>query len=125
MRARDLKVLGTEELIARFREVSARHGRLLNARDTRAANKNYLLAAAVRKELRTRWPDAEKGLRGLLTDPEPGTRYWAATAALGFAPGEAERALALLAEPPPTLLSVSAAMTLDAWKNGTLPLLDE
>ncbi|MBZ4375820.1 DUF2019 domain-containing protein [Corallococcus sp. AS-1-6] len=122
MKARDLKVLGTEELIARFREVSARHGRLLNARDTRAANKDYLLAASVRKELRNRGPDAEKGLLGLLTDPEPGTRYWAATAALRFAPSEAERALALLSMPPPTMLSVSAAMTLRAWKDGTLPL---
>ncbi|MBN9688418.1 MULTISPECIES: DUF2019 domain-containing protein [unclassified Corallococcus] len=121
MKSKDLKVLGTEELIAHFREVSAKHGRLLNARDTRAANKNYRLAAAVRKDLRTRGPDAEKRLLALLTDPEPGTRYWAATAALGFAPSEAERALALLAEPPPTMLSVSAAMTLRAWKDGTLP----
>ncbi|NBC38863.1 DUF2019 domain-containing protein [Corallococcus exiguus] len=121
MKTQDLKASGTEELIARFREVSARHGRLLNARDTRAANKDYLLAAAVRRELRTRGSDAEKCLLLLLTDPEPGTRYWAATATLGFAPSEAERALAMLAEPPPTLLSVSAAMTLDAWKSGTLP----
>ncbi|RKG60828.1 DUF2019 domain-containing protein [Corallococcus sp. AB011P] len=122
MKTQDFKALGTEGLIARFREVSARHGRLLNARDTRAANKDYRLAAAVRKELRTRGPDAEKRLLVLLTDPEPGTRYWAATAALGFAPSDAERALAMLAEPPPTLLSVSAAMPLRAWKNGTLPL---
>ncbi|GMU04831.1 DUF2019 domain-containing protein [Corallococcus caeni] len=122
MKTKDLKTLTLEELIARFHELSAKHGHLLNALNTRAANKEYKHAAAVRKELRTRGPDAEKCLRVLLTDPEPGTRYWAATAALGFAPSEAERALALLAEPPPTLLSVSAAMTLRAWKNGTLPL---
>ncbi|RKH11047.1 DUF2019 domain-containing protein [Corallococcus sp. CA053C] len=121
MKARDLKTLGPEELIARFREVSARHGRLLNARNTRAANKEYVLAAAARTELRARGKEVEKRLLGLLTDAEPGTRYWAATAALTFAPDEAERALALLAEPPLSLIGLSAAMTLDAWKNGTLP----
>ncbi|RKI52287.1 DUF2019 domain-containing protein [Corallococcus sp. AB049A] len=122
MKTRDLKVLGTEALIACFREVSARHGRLLNALDTRAANKDYLLAAAVRKELRTRGAEAEAALLDLLSAPEEGTRYWAATAALRFAPSEAEAALASWSTPVSSLVGLSAAMTLRAWKDGTLPL---
>lgn len=121
MKASELKMLETEELIERFREVSARHGRLLNARNTKAANKEYDLAAALRSELVARGPEAQQQALKLLTDPEQGTRYWAATAALRFAPHEAERALAGLSEPPLSMIGLSAAMTLEAWKSGTLP----
>ncbi|NOK38534.1 DUF2019 domain-containing protein [Corallococcus exercitus] len=122
MKAKDLKTLALEELIVRFRELSAKHGQLLNALNTRAANKEYKHAAAVRRELRTRGAAAEAALLGLLADPEEGTRYWAATAALRFAPSEAEATLSSLSTPASSLMGLSAAMTLDAWKNGTLPL---
>lgn len=114
-----LKKLTTEELVERFRAVSASHGRLLNARNTRAANKEYDAATAIRNELRSRGKEAEPLLLQLLKDPEEGTRYWAATAVMRFAPVEAEHVLAALSEPPLSLMGLSASMTLDAWKKGT------
>ena len=120
MKASESKKLETEELIERFREVSARNGRLLNARRTKAANKEYDLATALGAELRARGHEVQQHVLKLLTDPEQGTRYWAATAALRFAPHDAERALAGLSEPPLSLIGLSAAMTLDAWKSETL-----
>ncbi|NMO14603.1 DUF2019 domain-containing protein [Pyxidicoccus fallax] len=120
MKPGELKMLTAGELIERFREVSARHGRLLNARNTRAANKEYDLAAALRAELRARGAEVQEPILRLLTDPEQGTRYWAATAALGFAPDEAARTLSALSAPPLSLMGLSASMTLEEWKSGTL-----
>lgn len=118
MKVEDLKRLPTELLIEKYREASESHGRLLNARDTKAANKEYGLAAAIRSELSARGPEAQPQVLKLLGDPEPGTRYWAATASLRFSPEAAERVLAELARPPMTLVGLSAAMTLEQWKSG-------
>ncbi|WP_163778997.1 DUF2019 domain-containing protein [Myxococcus vastator] len=100
MKAHELGKLDTARLVDHFREVSARHGRLLNAQKPQAANREYDAAAETRSELTTRGPAALPLLRNLLTAPEPGTRYWAATALLKSAPDGAERALEDLAAPP-------------------------
>lgn len=119
MKAEDWKGVTTEALVEKYREVSANHGRLLDARKTRAANKEYDRAAAIEAELRTRGAEASHRILGLLADPEPGTRFWAASAALRFAPLEGARVLAELATPPLSLVGLSAAMTLEEWQNGT------
>jgi hypothetical protein len=119
MKAEDWKALTTETLVRRYREASANHGRLLDAHKTRAANKEYDRVAAIEAELRTRGVDARERIAKLLDDPEPGTRFWAASAALKFAPEEGARVLAELATPPLSMVGLSAAMTLEEWRNGT------
>ncbi|NMO13893.1 DUF2019 domain-containing protein [Pyxidicoccus fallax] len=113
------KKLTTEELVGRYRENSANHGRLLDARKTRAANKEYDRATAIEAELRLRGAEANERILKLLDDPEPGTRFWAASAALRFAPEEAARVLAELAKPPMSMVGLSATMTLEDWQGGT------
>ncbi|QSQ25380.1 DUF2019 domain-containing protein [Pyxidicoccus parkwayensis] len=118
MKADDWKGLTTEALIEKYREATASHGRLLDARKTRAANKEYDRAASIEVELRTRGPEAVERIAELLNDPEPGTRFWAALVALRFAPAKGARVLAELATPPLSMVGLSAAMTLEQWKSG-------
>lgn len=118
MKAEDWKGFTTEALAERYREASANHGRLLDAHKTRAANREYDRAKAIETELKTRGAEAHERILKLLDDPEPGTRFWAASAALKFAPSEGERVLAALATPPLSLVGLSAAMTIEEWKSG-------
>ncbi|NOK08526.1 DUF2019 domain-containing protein [Corallococcus exercitus] len=119
MKADVWKMLSTEELVEKYREASAKHGRLLDALKTRAANKEYDRVIAIESELRMRGESARERILTLLSDAESGTRYWAASAALGFASTEGARVLAELATPPLSQIGISAAMLLDAWKDGT------
>ncbi|NVI97360.1 DUF2019 domain-containing protein [Myxococcus sp. AM009] len=121
MKAHGLGNLDTARLVDHFREVSARHGSLLNARKTQAANREYDAAAATRDELNTRGPAALPPLLNLLTATEPGTRYWAATALVKFASEKAERTLEELAATPMSQVGLSAALTLREWKSGRYP----
>ncbi|AFE05312.1 hypothetical protein COCOR_03575 [Corallococcus coralloides DSM 2259] len=119
MKADAWKKLSIEELMEKFQEASAKHGRLLDALKTRAANKEYDRVIAIEAELRGRGEKAQGGILSLLGDPEPGTRFWAATSALGFSSAEAERVLAELAKPPLSQVGLSAAVLLDAWRDGS------
>ncbi|MBN8232230.1 DUF2019 domain-containing protein [Corallococcus macrosporus] len=119
MKADAWKALSTDELVEKYREISAKHGHLLDALKTRAANKEYDRVLAIETELRGRGADAHAWILKLLGDPAPGTRFWAASAALGFAPTEGARVLAELATPPLSQVGLSAAVLLDAWKDGT------
>ncbi|MBN8467571.1 DUF2019 domain-containing protein [Corallococcus exiguus] len=119
MKADAWKKLSTEELVEKYREASAKHGRLLDALKTRAANKEYDQVIAIEAELKGRGEKAQGGILTLLGAPEPGTRFWAAMSALGFSSAEAERVLAELARPPLSQIGLSAAMLLDAWRDGT------
>ncbi|NRD67214.1 DUF2019 domain-containing protein [Corallococcus exiguus] len=119
MKADAWKKLSTEALVEKYREASAKHGHLLDALKTRAANKEYDRVIAIDAELKGRGEKAQGGILTLLGDAEPGTRFWAATSALRFSSAEAERVLAELARPPLSQIGLSAAMLLDAWKDGT------
>ncbi|WP_375758902.1 DUF2019 domain-containing protein [Corallococcus exercitus] len=114
-----LQAASIEALVERYREASAKHGLLLDALKTRAANKEYGRVIAIEKELRSRGAQSHACLLRLLGDSAPGTRFWAASAVLGFASPEGERVLAELATPPLSLIGLSAAVLLDAWKDGT------
>lgn len=118
MKAEDWKALTTEALAEKYREASASHGRLLDAHKTRAANREYDRAKAIETELRTRGAEAHERILNLLDAPEPGTRFWAASAALRFAPAEGAHVLAELATSPLSLVGLSAAMTLEEWRSG-------
>ncbi|MFL5344310.1 MAG: DUF2019 domain-containing protein [Hyalangium sp.] len=119
MKEAALKALEMDKLIERYRISSAKHGRAISEGKPGAANREFDTLVSLRKELRSRGEEGWQRLRGLLGDPEPGTRYWAATFLLEFAPHEAERALDELASIPKSLVGFSAEMVLRKWKDGT------
>jgi hypothetical protein len=114
-----VKKLQMDTLIEKYRISSAKHGRLISEGRPGAANREFDNLVALRKELRMRGEEGWQRLRSLLTDPEPGTRYWAATFLLEFAPHEAERVLGELAGIPKSLVGFTAKMALEQWKEGT------
>jgi hypothetical protein len=119
MKKVQVKALSTEELVEEFRTLSAGHGHDIEDGKPKAANRKYDVLVAIRKELRERGMDADRHLLGLLDDPEPGTRYWAASSVLDFAPTEAEQVLSELAKIPKSLVGFTAELTLRQWKAGT------
>lgn len=118
MKKVQVKTLSTEGLIEEFRTLSAGHGRDIEEGKPKAANRKYDVLVAIRRELRERGMDADRHLLGLLGDPEPGTRYWAASSVLDFAPNEAEQVLSELARIPKSLVGFTAELTLQQWKAG-------
>ncbi|MCY1036088.1 DUF2019 domain-containing protein [Corallococcus sp. BB11-1] len=116
MKVDDWAGLSDEALVEAFRQVSAKHGHLLDARKTRAANKEFERVSAIETELKSRGAEARERMLRLLDDPEPGTRFWAASVALEYAPLEGTRVLAELAMIPLSMVGLSAAMTLETWR---------
>lgn len=114
-----MKTLAMETLIEKYGSASAKHGRATDDGDAKAANREFDILVALRKELRSRGEEGWQRLRSLLHDVEPGTRYWAATFLLEFAPHEAERVLGELASIPKSLVGFSAEMVLKKWRDGT------
>ena len=119
MKRAELKALTMEALIERYRATSAKHGHATDESKPKVANNAFDDLAALRKELRSRGAEGWQSLRSLLHDPEPGTRYWAATFLLDFVPVEAESVLRELAGIPKSLVGFSAEMALEQWKAGT------
>lgn len=115
-----LKKLSADQLIEETRSLSAQRWRAINAGKPKDGNRMFDLLVAIRRELRTRGMDAQRRLLGLLDDPDPGTRCWAAVSVLEFAPSEGERVLADLARHAEGLVGFSAEWTLEKWKAGTL-----
>ncbi|WP_321548288.1 DUF2019 domain-containing protein [Hyalangium rubrum] len=113
-----LKGFTTEHLVEKYREISARHGRAIEAGNHKSANRDFSLIVAINKELRSRGSEAHQQLLSLLDDSEPGTRCWAAIDVLAFAPQEGERVLAELAKVPKSLVGLTAELTLQQWKRG-------
>lgn len=118
MKKVQVKSLTTEGLVEEFRTLSAGHGHDIEEGKPKAANRKYDALITIRKELRARGMEADRHLLGLLDDPEPGTRYWAASSVLDFAPKEAERVLSELANLPKSLVGFTAELTLQQWKAG-------
>jgi pyrroline-5-carboxylate reductase len=118
MRAAQLKGLTTDQLVEKYRELSARHGRAIEAGNHKAANRDFDVIVSINKKLRERGSEAQRLLLGLLNDEEPGTRCWAAIDVLAFEPQEGERVLAELAKVPKSLVGLTAGMTLQQWKAG-------
>lgn len=118
MKAARLKELTTDQLVEKYRELSARHGRAIEAGNPKAANRDFDVIVAINQELRARGTEAHRRLLSLLNDQEPGTRCWAATDMLAFAPQEGERVLIELSKVPKSLVGLTAEMTLQQWKAG-------
>jgi hypothetical protein len=118
MKAERWKGLTTEQLVEQYRELSARHGRAIEAGHHKDANRDFDVIVAINKELRARGIEAHRQLLSLLNDPELGTRCWAATDVLEFAPREGEVVLAELAKVPKSLVGLTAELTLEQWKAG-------
>ncbi|WP_177233706.1 DUF2019 domain-containing protein [Stigmatella erecta] len=118
MKAAQVQGLTVDQLVEKYRELSARHGRAIEAGNHKAANRDFGVIVAINKELRSRGIEAHRELFKLLNDPEPGTRCWAATDVLEFAPREGEQVLAELAKVPRSLVGLTAEMTLRQWKAG-------
>ena len=109
-----------EQLVGRYAKAAMAHGRATEAGDHKKANRAYDELAAIYRELRRRGPDAQRALLPLLNDPEPGVCAWAASHALEFAPVEGEPVLRALESIPKSLVSFSAKMTLQQWREGKL-----
>jgi hypothetical protein len=118
MKAAQLKGASTEQLVEKYRELSARHGRAIEEGNHKAANRDFNLIVAINKELQARGIEAHRQLLSLLDAQEPGTRCWAAIDVLAFAPHEGERVLAELAKTPKSLVGLTAGMTLEQWRAG-------
>jgi hypothetical protein len=119
MRKSQLKTFSAERLVEEFRKLSAEHGHALEAANARAANRKYDTLVAIRRELRSRGPEAQRQLLKLLADPEPSTRYFTASSVLQFAPSEAEQVLEELSRTQRNTIGVDAGWTLKQWREGT------
>ncbi|QRN97345.1 DUF2019 domain-containing protein [Archangium violaceum] len=124
MKKARLKTLSTENLIEEFRTLSSEHIRAIREGPLGHANRKYETLVAIRGELRERGSEAKHQLLELLTAPDLGTRFWAASSILTFAPhaGERERAeqvLTELAQTQKNSLGFKASMVLEQWKAGT------
>lgn len=119
MKKVQLKTLSTERLVEEFGVLSAGHGRDIEGAKPKAANRKFDVLVAIHRELRARGPEVQRQLLTLMDSPAPGTRYWVASYALEFAPSEAERVLAELAEIPRSLVGFTAEWTLREWKAGS------
>lgn len=119
MRKTQLKKLPLEQLIEMTRTNSSERWRAISEGRPKDGNRMFDLLVAIRRELRTRGQEAQRQLLGLLDDPDPGTRCWAAVSVLEFAPIEGERVLTELAKIPDSLVGFSAELTLEKWKEGT------
>ncbi|MFE8598322.1 DUF2019 domain-containing protein [Archangium violaceum] len=118
MKKTQLKNLSVEQLIEITRTASAERWLAIYAGKPKDGNRMFDLLVAIRRELRMRGLDAQRQFLGLLDDPDPGTRCWAAVSVLEFAPSEGERVLAELAKLPDSLVGLSAEMTMEQWKAG-------
>jgi hypothetical protein len=119
MRKSQLKTFPTDRLVEEFRRLSAEHGHALEAANPRAANRKYDTLVAIRRELRSRGPEAQRELLKLLADPEPSTRYFTASSVLQLAPSEAEQVLKELSRTQRNTIGVEADWTLKQWREGT------
>ena len=122
MRKSQLKTFPAERLVEEFRRLSAEHGHELEAGSPRVANRRFDTLVAIRRELRSRGPDAQRQLLILLADPDPSTRSWAARSVLEFAPSEGEQVLEELSRTQRNSIGFSADWTLKRWKEGVKPL---
>src|SRR4051812_19892849 len=104
----ELDAEAIEELIQRYADAAAVHGRATEQNDYLAGNAAYQVIDSVCHELRRRGLEAQRALLQLLGDPEPGVRCWAASHALEFSPADGERTLSALAGLPKSLVGFSA-----------------
>lgn len=110
---------GDAQVVRRYAEAALAHMEASNKGDYRAANKAHDIIVSIYATLRREGYGAQVTLLPLLKHPSAGVRAWAGAHALEFAPEQAEPVLQQLAGEPGAV-GLSAEMTLQQWKEGTL-----
>jgi hypothetical protein len=108
----------TPVLVARFADAAKRRDEALLGADVGHPNDWAAEIWDIAGELRRR--NESHALLRLLDDDDPDVRFNAATAALHFAPEQAEPVLVALTETP-VRASLDAENMLDLWRQGRLP----
>jgi hypothetical protein len=106
------------ELVESYIAAASQNGAALDAGDYRTANRHHDIGVAVAKEIMRRGAALEGSLLELLKHADPWVRFWAAGDVRRFAPAEAERVLADLAELPASMVRLSAETLLTEWRRG-------
>lgn len=108
-----------DDLLMRYAEAAAAHGRYSLSGDYERANPQAEVIADIYRELRSRGREAQVRLAGLLDHADEHVRAWAAAHALEFSPDAAESVLSELAENA-GIVGLNAKVTLREWQQGTL-----
>jgi len=117
MKRKRLESLSIFELTARYAQSASLYAQAFDACDSKKANKQYDVLAAIREELKKR-PEGRSAILNLLRSDDIGVRFCAAASALAFAPKEAESVLEEIASGPLRTLGYSSEMTLEEWRKG-------
>lgn len=107
------------ELVAIYRAAAERHGQATAVGDSRDANRQHDVVAAVYRELRARGSSSQDALLPLMLDADTGVQTWAASHALEFAPAQGEPVLLAIGQRG-GLFAFTANYTLKAWREGSL-----
>ena len=110
--------IASQEILSFYREAAIDHGLATNSGDHKRANAAYKKLILALREIRQRGDEAIKEFMNLLEDCDLSVRLWAATHALEFKHGVAERTLKMIASGPSSLQEFSARLVLDEWKSG-------
>jgi len=114
------ETLSVEELIRRYADAAREHAAASESGDFRTANRAHDRITRIHHVLYERGAAAQRELRTLLQHDEASVRLWAALHSLAVAPAEAEAVLEEIAGGAPSLLRLSAEMTLSEWRSGQL-----
>ena len=107
-----------------YEKAALLHGHSLDEGNSRVANRQYDVLERLRKELQGRGHEGRAVILHLLASRERWIRLVAAGDSLRFEPKQALPVLEELAATPTGACSLTAEITLDAWRNGKLTFED-
>jgi hypothetical protein len=117
LKRKSLESLSIFELTARYAQTASFYAQAIDACDSKTANKQYDVLAAIEKELKKR-PEGHAAITNAMKSDDRGVRYCAAILALSVSPREAEAVLEEIASGPRGMLRLSAEVTLEEWRKG-------
>jgi hypothetical protein len=109
-----------DDLTSRYAEAARQHAAASERGDYRTANQTHDLITQIYHELHARGPEGQRELLALLRNADASVRLWAAVHSLAVIPNEAEAVLEEIAGGVPSLLRLSAEMSLSEWRSGQL-----
>lgn len=119
MKPKELAKASVADLLRAYAEAASAHGAASAKGDYRKANPQHDALAAIYRELRSRGPEAQRSLLGLLDHSDEAVRGWVASHALEFAPEEGQPVLEALATSS-GIWKLTSRLTLQEWRNGRL-----
>jgi hypothetical protein len=119
MKSNQLTKASVTDLLKAYAEAASAHGAASAKGDYRKANPQHDTLAKIYRQLRSKGPEAQRSLLGLLDHPDDAIRGWAASHALDFAPDEGEPVLEALTTSS-GVWKLIARMTLEKWRQGNL-----